>query len=97
MSLLKLQHVQVILTRRRVARKHFSSRMKSECELCVKCSVRSVKSSELRQCVGLCVCVYLCLCVYESLSVCVCVTLGIIGILLDLFGLPFWICFHSRG
>ena len=46
--------------------------MKSECELCVKCSVRSVKSSELRQCVGLCVCVYLCLCVYESLSVCVC-------------------------
>ena len=35
-------------TRRRVARKHFSSRRKSECELSGKCVVRSVKSSELR-------------------------------------------------
>ena len=35
-------------TRRRVARKHFSSRRKSECELSSKCVVRSVKSSELR-------------------------------------------------
>ena len=35
-------------TRRRVARKHFSSRRKSECELSGKCAVRSVKSSELR-------------------------------------------------
>ena len=49
-------------TRRRVARKHFSSRRKSEFELSVKCSVWSVKSSELRQCVGLCVCIYVCVC-----------------------------------
>ena len=34
--------------RRRVARKHFSSRRKSECELSGKCVVRSVKSSKLR-------------------------------------------------
>ena len=37
-----------MFTRRRVARKHFSSRRKSECELSGKCVVRSVKSSELR-------------------------------------------------
>ena len=46
---LQVQLVAVVLeTRRRVARKHFSSRRKSECELSGKCAVRSVKSSELR-------------------------------------------------
>ena len=36
------RNVRLIKTRRRVARKHFSSRRKSECELSVKCSVWSV-------------------------------------------------------
>ena len=69
-----------ISTRRRVARKHFSSRMKSECELCVEAARGS-----------LCVCVSMSVCVYESLSVCVCIYKSLVLI----FQLPRYSAYYS--